>query len=154
MSLFTSFRGRHSGLESDSRKGRGGRWTVRRAARARFFRPFFETLEDRRLLATFAVDISPLGGALNSGANPYTQDHAVGLTAPNETAQPASSATGNETGTGITYDDVTNALAYQFAYGSDFNFVDLGSNFTSAHLHGPGACCFRRLMSARRSCRI
>jgi len=87
--------------------------------------------------AIFNIDISPVGGAaLNLGANPYSGDHAVGLAAANETAQPASLATGNEVGAGITYDDITALLTYDFAYGSDFGFVDLTGNFSAVHIHG------------------
>ena len=64
----------------------------------------------------FLIDVSPAGGALNLGSTTYTVDHALGLAAPNETAQPASPATDNEVGTGITYDDVSNLLSFDFAY--------------------------------------
>ena len=89
-------------------------------------------------MTVFNVDISPAISGLNSGANPYAGDYAEGLAAANESAQPASTATGNETGAGITYDDVTNQLTLTFGYGSDFGFVDLGSSFSAAHIHGPG----------------
>ena len=82
-------------------------------------------------------DISPASGALNLGASVYTQDHAVALAAPNAVGQPASPATGNEVGGGITFDDVTNLLTYDIAYGSAFGFVDLAGDFTVAHIHGP-----------------
>ena len=92
--------------------------------------------------AVFQIDISPAGGALNLGSTAFTTDHAVGLAAPNETAQPASLATGNEIGAGITYDDVTNSLSFDFAYGSAFGFVDLGSAFSNVHFHAPGPVNF------------
>ena len=93
--------------------------------------------------AVFAIDLSPVGGsALNLGSTTYTGDHAIGLAAPNETAQPASPATGNEIGAGITYDDVTNILSFDVAYGSAFGFVDLGSAFSDAHFHAPGPVNF------------
>src|SRR5262245_8657175 len=88
---------------------------------------------------TLQIDLSPLSGALNLGSTTYTQDHAVGLAALNETAHPASTASGNEFGTGITYNDVSNVLAFDMAYGSAFGFVDLGSNFSDVHFHSPGA---------------
>lgn len=81
--------------------------------------------------AVYRVDISPAG-----------TDHAVGLSALNAVAQPASAATGDVINGGITYDDVTNELNWNFAYGSDFGFVDLVGNFSVAHLHGPAAVQF------------
>ncbi len=87
--------------------------------------------------AVFQIDISPISGALNLGSTTYTQDHAIGLTALNAVGQPASPATGNELGLGITYDDLTNILAYDFGYGSAFGFVDLAGSYSVAHFHGP-----------------
>jgi hypothetical protein len=85
----------------------------------------------------YQIDVSPPSGfARNLGANTYTQDHAVGLGARNENAQPASLASGNEVGTGVTYDTVTKTLAFRIAYGSDFGFVDLNANISDAHIHG------------------
>lgn len=110
----------------------------RKPIRRRSYRPWCEVLEDRVQPATFGIDLSPLGGALNLGSNPYVQDHAVGLAGANENPQNASPATGNETFAGITYNDTTNALTLQFAYGSDFGFVNLTGDFSLAHIHGPG----------------
>lgn len=84
------------------------------------------------------IDLSPLGGALNLGSSTYTQDHATGLSPLNETAQPASSASGGEFGAGISYDDVTNFLSFDFAYGTAFGFTDLGSAFSAVHFHAAG----------------
>ncbi|MEZ6061767.1 MAG: CHRD domain-containing protein [Planctomycetaceae bacterium] len=95
-----------------------------------------EMLEDRCLLTL--IDLSPLSGALNVSANPYTADHAAGLSGLNEGTPNASVASGNETGGGITYDEATNVLSFEFAYGADFGFNDLESAFGAAHIHGPG----------------
>ena len=92
--------------------------------------------------ATFSIDISPAGGALNLGSSTYTQDHAVGLASPNEAHQPPSPATGNEVGAGISYDDVTNVLSFDFAYGSAFGFVNLATDFSAVHFHAPGPVNF------------
>ncbi|MEM1085249.1 MAG: CHRD domain-containing protein [Verrucomicrobiota bacterium] len=92
--------------------------------------------------AVFDVEISPSKDALNLGSSTYTQDHALGLGAANETAQPASAASGGEIGGGLTYDDVTNVLSFEFAYGSDFGFNDLLGNWTLTHLHAPGPVNF------------
>ena len=89
--------------------------------------------------AVFLIDISPSGGALNIGTNAYTSDHAVGLAGANEGPPTTTAATGNEVGGGITYDNVTNLLTFDFAYGSDFGFGDLEGDFTGVHLHAPGA---------------
>jgi hypothetical protein len=90
----------------------------------------------------FQVDLSPLSGALNLGANPYTQDHAVGLSGLNSASQLSPTGSGNEVGAGISYDDVTNLLSFDFAYGSAFGFTDLVGNWTLAHIHGPGLVNF------------
>ena len=88
--------------------------------------------------AVYEIDISPGPGlALNLGANPYTQDHAVGLSGLNAVGQPATTATGNEVGAGITYNDVTNELSMDFAYGSAFGFSDLLGAASVYHVHGP-----------------
>lgn len=81
--------------------------------------------------ALYNVDISPPGF-----------DHAIGLSALNAEGQPASSATGNVIGAGISYDDATNLLSFSFGYGQDFGFNDLQGDFTVAHLHGPVAVQF------------
>lgn len=56
----------------------------------------------------FQVDLSPLSGALNLGANPYTRDHAEGLSGLNSASQFTPTGSGNEFGAGILYDDVAN----------------------------------------------
>lgn len=91
----------------------------------------------------FSVDLSPGPGlALNLGANPYTQDHGIGLSGLNEPGILAGVGSGNEFGSGITYDDVTNLLTFDIAYGAAFGFVDLVGNFSAAHFHAPGAVNF------------
>ena len=120
-------------ISSESSQHASRRTRHRETQRRQFFRPLrLETLEDRRLLTIFAIDLSPAVPGLNAGSNPYTIDHAVGLAAPNESAQPASSATGNETGTGITYNDATNELTLAFAYGADAGFVNLALYATNS----------------------
>jgi hypothetical protein len=93
--------------------------------------------------AVFQVDLSPGPGvALNLGANPYTQDHAVGLSGLNESPAVVLSGSGNEIGAGISYDDVSNQLSFDLAYGSAFGFSDLVGNLTVLHVHGPGLVNF------------
>lgn len=91
----------------------------------------------------YSVDLSPVPGlALNLGANPYTQDHGIGLSGLNEPGILAGVGSGNEIGSGITYDDVTNLLTFDIAYGAAFGFVDLVGNFSAAHFHAPGVVNF------------
>ena len=88
------------------------------------------------------IDLSPTPGLALNSANYALGDHTLGLSAPNAVAQPASPATGDEIGAGIIYDDVSMRLSYEFAYGSDFGFVDMVGAFTVAHIHGPVAVQF------------
>jgi hypothetical protein len=95
--------------------------------------------------ALFLIDLSPVTGtALNMGApvTHYFGDHSVGLAAPNETAPPASLATGNEIGGGITFDSVSKVLSFHVGYGSALGFTDMVGVFTDAHFHGPGPVMF------------
>ncbi len=50
-----------------------------------------------------------------------------------------SSATGGEVGAGIFFDDVTNVLTINVAWGAANGFVNLSGNATAGHLHGPTA---------------
>jgi len=73
--------------------------------------------------ATFHIDISPAPRtALNlNGVNLYNGDHAVGLSEANAIVPGGSgSGTGNETGPGITYDDVSQELNLNFDYSGLF----------------------------------
>jgi len=92
--------------------------------------------------AIVAVDLSPSPGLALNSANYLSGDHALGIAATNAVGQPASLATGNEIGLGITFDDVTKVLSWNIGYGSDHGFVDLLGNLTVAHIHGPNAVAF------------
>jgi hypothetical protein len=85
------------------------------------------------------VGISPEPGLALNSVNYAAGDHAVGLSDLNTVALPGSGATGGVIGSGIWFDDVTKALSFEFAYGSDFGFVDLGGDFSTSHIHGPVA---------------
>ena len=85
--------------------------------------------------AVIQFDLSPNGGALSSTNYTAGRDHAVGLSGLNENPQNNSTATGGEIGLGISYNDATNQLALNFAYGSAFGFVDLTGNYSAAHIH-------------------
>ena len=86
-----------------------------------------------------SVSISPDSDALNLGTTTYTQDHALGFSGLNLSNPNASTASGNAIGGGLSFDDVTNVLSFEFAYGSDFGFSDLTGDFTFSNLHSPGA---------------
>jgi CHRD domain/PEP-CTERM motif len=87
----------------------------------------------------YSLDLSPGPGlALNLGLNPYTQDHGTGLSGLNEPGMFANAGSGNEFGGGLTYDDVTNTLTFDIAYGSAFGFANLVGDYSNAHFHAPG----------------
>jgi hypothetical protein len=88
------------------------------------------------------IGISPEAGLALNSVNYAAGDHAVGLSDLNTEALPGSGATGGVIGNGIWLDDVTNELSFEFAYGSDFGFVDLGGDFSISHIHGPVAVQF------------
>jgi hypothetical protein len=82
----------------------------------------------------------PADRALNLGGPGfiYPGDHAPGLSPLNEGAVVNSTGSGDILG-GIRYDDVTNLLTFDVAYGSAFGFSDLVSNWNGGvHIHGNG----------------
>lgn len=85
------------------------------------------------------VGLSPAPGDALDSVNYASGDHTVGLSALNAVVQPSSSGTGGLIGTGITFDDVTKELSFEFAYGSDFGFVDMEGDYSTSHIHGPVA---------------
>src|SRR5436190_12432703 len=77
--------------------------------------------------AIVTFDLSPAG-----------TDNAVGLSPLNETpAITNSTGSGNEIGSGISFDTDTLTLNFSLAYGSAFGFTDLTGPATAAHIHGP-----------------
>jgi len=88
---------------------------------------------------TFSIAISPpASAALNLGSEIYPGDHALGLSAANESSQPSSAASGGVLGS-MLYDDVSNMLSLDFGYGSAFGFNDLESDWNGGiHIHGDG----------------
>jgi hypothetical protein len=92
------------------------------------------------LAAVYRVELSPVASrALNLGTETYPGDHVNNLLSPrNENPQGGSPATGGILG-GMSYDDVSNMLTMDFAYGSAFGFVDLASDWNGGlHIHGNG----------------
>ena len=90
--------------------------------------------------AVHRVDISPpAAAAANLGTLNYPGDHAIGLSPQNESNKPVTSATGGVFAP-MSYDTVSRLLTLDFAYGSAFGFVDLGSNWNGGvHIHGNGS---------------
>jgi hypothetical protein len=91
------------------------------------------------LAAVFPVLFSPpASAAINIGSDTYPGDHALGLAPQNESNMPPSTASGDVL-TGMSYDDVTNLLSFDFGYGSAFGFSDLTSDWNGGvHIHGDG----------------
>jgi len=93
--------------------------------------------------AIVSIALSPGAGlALNLGANQYTRDHGIGLSGLNEPGIFTVAGSGNTVGAGISYNDVSNLLTFDMAYGSAFGFADLVGNLTVMHIHGPGSVNF------------
>ncbi len=92
------------------------------------------------LAAVYPVRFSPpASAAINIGADTYPGDHALGLSPANESNMPSSTASGDVL-TGMSYNDVTNVLSFDFGYGSAFGFSDLTSDWNGGvHIHGNGA---------------
>lgn len=62
----------------------------------------------------------------------------IGLLASNENqAVNGAFGSGGEVGAGITYDDVTNVLTINVAWGIANGFTNLTGNATAGHIHGP-----------------
>ena len=87
----------------------------------------------------YNIEFSPTASrALNLGTVVYPGDHALAIRAPNESNQPASTGSGNVIN-GVTYDDATNQLTFDFGYGAAAGFSDLVSDWNGGvHIHGNG----------------
>ena len=88
----------------------------------------------------YSLDFSPAASAaLNVGTQIYPGDHAPGIKPQNESSPPASTGSGGEMVGGITYDDVSNLLSFDFGYGAAHGFTDLVSDWNGGvHIHGNG----------------
>jgi len=74
----------------------------------------------------------------NFDLSPAGTDHAVGLSPSNEVPVVTNSVgSGNEIGSGITFDTSTLTLSLSVGYGSAFGFTDLTGPATIMHIHGP-----------------
>jgi len=78
---------------------------------------------------------------LNFDLSPAGSTAAEGLSPANEVPAPvaASTGSGNETFTGITFDTTTKVLSVSLGYGSFAGFTNLTGPATAAHIHGPAA---------------
>jgi hypothetical protein len=76
--------------------------------------------------ASAAVHFFDLNGNAGAGLLPGNENHVINGT-------PGSGA---EVGAGITYDDVTNQLLVNIAWGSANGFTNLTGNATAGHVHG------------------
>lgn len=86
--------------------------------------------------ATYQIDFSPFNLALSTTNYTANRDHATGLSGLNVNPQVVTGATGDEIGAGILYDDVSNLLSFQFAFGEGFGFVGLNGGYLGAELNG------------------
>src|SRR5258708_9601417 len=74
----------------------------------------------------------------NFNLSPAGTDNAVGLSPSNEVPVVTNSTgSGNEIGSGITFDTSTLMLSLSVGYGSAFGFTDLSGPATVMHIHGP-----------------
>jgi hypothetical protein len=77
--------------------------------------------------AIIGFDLSPAG-----------TDHAIGLSPLNETSVITNSTgSGNEIGSGITFNTETLTLTLSLGYGSAFGFSNLTGPAVGTHIHGP-----------------
>jgi hypothetical protein len=93
------------------------------------------------ILGLCAVTAPLYADILNFDLSPTGSTAAVGLSPANEVPAPvaASTGSGNETFTGITFDTTTKVLSVSLGYGSFAGFTDLTGPATAAHIHGPAA---------------
>src|SRR5436305_2059281 len=74
----------------------------------------------------------------NFDLSPAGTDRAVGLSSSNEVPVVTNSiGSGNEIGTGITFDTSNLTLTLSIGYGSAFGFTNLTGPAVAMHIHGP-----------------
>jgi CHRD domain-containing protein len=96
-------------------------------------------MKTKILLVTFLAGcLAARAAIIGFDLSPAGFDNAVGLSPLNETP-PATNSTGsgNEIGSGITFDTDTLTLNLSLGYGSAFGFTDLTGPATVMHIHGP-----------------
>jgi hypothetical protein len=88
-------------------------------------------------IVVFSVVVAQ-AAILKFDLSPPGSDSAVGLSPLNETPPVTNSlGSGNEIGTGITFDTDTLTLNLSLGYGTAFGFTDLTGPAIAAHIHGP-----------------
>lgn len=90
------------------------------------------------LLAMLSSIATVHAAVLSFDLSPPGTDNAAGLSPLNETPPVTNSiGSGNEIGSGITFDTITSTLNLSVGYGSAFGFTNLTGPATAAHIHGP-----------------
>lgn len=90
------------------------------------------------IITALSFHVAAQAVILNFDLSPTGTDNAVGLSPLNEVpAVTNSTGSGNEIGTGITFDTDTLILTLNIGYGSAFGFSDLTGPATGLHIHGP-----------------
>jgi hypothetical protein len=91
------------------------------------------------LLAIFLMGVvSSRAAVVGFDLSPAGTDSAAGLSPLNETPPATNSlGSGNEIGTGITFNEDTLTLSLSLGYGSAFGFTDLTGAAIAVHIHGP-----------------
>jgi hypothetical protein len=93
------------------------------------------TITTLSLVSTLAISQAVI---VNFDLSPPGTDRAVGLSPLNEVPAVTNSAgSGNEIGTGISFDTDTLTLTLSLGYGSAFGFTDLTGPASSMHIHAP-----------------
>jgi hypothetical protein len=97
-------------------------------------------MKTKCLLAALLVSgvVSSQAAVVGFDLSPAGTDQAVGLSPLNETSAVTNSlGSGNEIGSGITFDLDTLTLNLSLGYGSAFGFANLTGPAVAAHIHGP-----------------
>src|SRR5262245_45823537 len=96
------------------------------------------TISFSLLFASLFVVVAARGQVIPFDLSPAGTDAAVGLSPLNEVPPAtASTGSGNEIGSGISFDTSTSTLSFSIGYGSANGFSNLTGPATAMHIHGP-----------------